>query len=98
VKQDSYRARHDGPCAREDWATREKPGHVHPIEGRLSLFRRPVTSRVHCCDPHLHCADQEEPRWVLTQLGSSLTTLRADPPSEQQVHSTVSLRRAVDAV
>jgi hypothetical protein len=29
----------------------------------------------------------------------SLTrTLRADPPSEQQVHSKVSLRRAVDAV
>jgi hypothetical protein len=25
-------------------------------------------------------------------------TLRADPPSEQQVHSKVSLRRAVDAV
>jgi hypothetical protein len=33
------------------------------------------------------------------QLGSSHThTLRADPPLEQQVHSKVSLRRAVDAV
>jgi hypothetical protein len=28
----------------------------------------------------------------------SRPTLRADPPSEQQVHSKVSLRRAVDAV
>jgi hypothetical protein len=36
---------------------------------------------------------------VTTELGSSLTrTLRADPPSEQQVHSKVSLRRGVDAV
>ena len=36
---------------------------------------------------------------MTTELGSSLTrTLRADPPSEQQVHSKVSLRRGVDAV
>jgi hypothetical protein len=34
-----------------------------------------------------------------TTWGSSPThTPRADPPSEQQVHSKVSLRRAVDAV
>jgi hypothetical protein len=33
---------------------------------------------------------------TLEQL--SQLTLRADPPSEQQVHSKVSLRRAVDAV
>jgi hypothetical protein len=32
------------------------------------------------------------------QLGSSHPTLKSDPPSEQQVHSKVSLRRAVDAV
>ena len=36
---------------------------------------------------------------VLTHLEQlSHPTLRADPPSEQQVHSKVSLRRAVDAV
>jgi hypothetical protein len=35
---------------------------------------------------------------VLTHLEQLSPTLRADPPSEQQVHSKVSLRRAVDAV
>jgi hypothetical protein len=36
---------------------------------------------------------------VLTHLEQlSHPNLRADPPSEQQVHSKVSLRRAVDAV
>jgi hypothetical protein len=40
------------------------------------------------------------PPHKLVQLGqvSHTRTLRADPPSEQQVHSKVSLRRAVDAV
>jgi hypothetical protein len=55
---------------------------------------------VHCCDSHLHRAEGEgfELRRV-TQLGSSLThALRAATPSEQQVHSKVSLRRAVDTV
>ena len=33
-----------------------------------------------------------------TQLGSSPTHTHDSPPSEQQVHSKVSLRRAVDAV
>jgi hypothetical protein len=51
-------------------------------------------------DSHLHRVEGEgfELRRV-TQLGSSLThTLRAATPSEQQVHSKVSLRRAVDTV
>ena len=57
-------------------------------------------------EPHrallcLHLCSQEGERAALwtTELGSSLTrTLRADPPSEQQVHSKVSLRRGVNAV
>jgi hypothetical protein len=64
---------------------------------------------MHCCvTPTCTVLNQDqesrrsgEPGWVLTQLGQ-LThphpSLRADPPSEQQVHSKVSLRRAVDAV
>jgi hypothetical protein len=53
---------------------------------------------VHCCDSHLHCVTKRvsdpQPKYV----GLTHPTLRADPPSEQQVHSKVSLRRAVDAV
>jgi hypothetical protein len=53
--------------------------------------------------PTLHRAEGDgfELRRVtqVTQLGSSLThTLREATPSEQQVHSKVSLRRAVDTV
>jgi hypothetical protein len=47
---------------------------------------------LHCCDSHLHCG--QEPVGFDTLLGSSHTTA----PSDQQVHSKVSLRRAVDAV
>jgi hypothetical protein len=58
---------------------------------------------VHCCDSHLHCARRPRRFWHTNQQNSAtqglLThTRRADPPSEQQVHSKVSLRRAVDAV
>jgi hypothetical protein len=51
---------------------------------------------MHCCDSHLHCCVRRR----LTTTGAALSHphLRADPPSEQQVHSKVSLRRAVDAV
>jgi hypothetical protein len=49
-------------------------------------------------DSHLCEGEGFELRRV-TQLGSSLThTLRAATPSEQQVHSKVSPRRAVDTV
>jgi hypothetical protein len=57
---------------------------------------------VHCCASHL-CSQEGEssvrvlPPHNLGQL-SHTRTLRADPSSEQQVHSKVSLRRAVDAV
>jgi hypothetical protein len=53
---------------------------------------------VHCCTSHL--CSQEGVRAALTRTrrSSHAPTLRADPPSEQQVHSKVSLRRAVDAV
>jgi hypothetical protein len=48
---------------------------------------------------NLPTTHQRSCRRRLTQLGSSHTlTLRANPPSEQQVHSKVSFRRAVDAV
>jgi hypothetical protein len=57
---------------------------------------------VHCCASHLCSQEGESSVRVLPphNLGSSLTPsgLRADPSSEQQVHSKVSLRRAVDAV
>jgi hypothetical protein len=36
--------------------------------------------------------------WALIQLGAAHPPTPPDPPSEQQVHSKVSLRRAVDAV
>jgi hypothetical protein len=59
---------------------------------------------VHYCDSHLHCAGHRvtcrSRVWLgpklQTQPGSPHThrTLRADPPSAQQVHSKVSLRRA----
>jgi hypothetical protein len=56
---------------------------------------------VHCCDFHLawHKRVEEPCQGFDTTWGSSPTHKpRADPPSKQQVHSKVSLRRAVDAV
>jgi hypothetical protein len=55
---------------------------------------------VHCCTSHLHLCSQEGVRAALTTTAklSPTRTLRADPHSEQQVQSKVSLRRAVDAV
>jgi hypothetical protein len=43
------------------------------------------------------CGLEYEPGVRLNGLGSS-PTAPSDPPSEQQVHSKVSLRRAVNAV
>jgi hypothetical protein len=50
--------------------------------------------------PPVHLCSQEGVRAALTTTGklSHTRTLRADPPSEQQVQSKVSLCRAVDAV
>jgi hypothetical protein len=53
---------------------------------------------VHCCDSHLHRAGKEGDCVTTTGAAHTPRTLRADPPSEQQLHSKVSLRRAVDAV
>jgi hypothetical protein len=53
---------------------------------------------MHCCDSHLHCCVIRRRRLTTTGAALSHPHLRADPPSEQQVHSKVSLRRAVDAV
>jgi hypothetical protein len=60
---------------------------------------------MHCCASHL-CSQEgdetlvmyDEKRPHTTGKLSHTRTLRADRPSEQQVHSKVSLRRAVDAV
>jgi hypothetical protein len=49
-----------------------------------------------CCPPAARVLSHLEQPELSPQ--NSLPTLRADPPSEQQVHSRVFLRRAVDAV
>jgi hypothetical protein len=51
---------------------------------------------VHCCDSHLHCARRLR-RFCHNNWASLSPTLRADPPSDQQAHSKVSLRRGVNA-
>jgi hypothetical protein len=59
---------------------------------------------VHCCTSHLvtrGCRAQEGVSRVdhnRALLSLTHAALRADPPSGQQVHSKVSLRRAVDDV
>ena len=53
---------------------------------------------MHCCTSHL--CSQEDVRAALTttRRSSHAPTHAASPPSEQQGHSQVSLRRVVDAV
>ena len=61
-----------------------------------------TATTVHCCDSHLHCADKEAGSngvSFLSTTGAAHPPHTQDsPPSDQQVHSKVSLRRAVDAV
>jgi hypothetical protein len=54
---------------------------------------------VHCCHSHLHCTVTSALTTTERKLPPTAPSdVRADPPSAQQVHSKVSLRRAVNAV